>query len=125
MNNVQFDYQYRDAQGSKACSYVVFTNPDNLDLVEIQLSLENVFWETEFFVADQIRIPELFLSVAGYADPNLDHCFHHFDSLVLTSLPATDSHNRSVREFVSEVQHQSLIGWQLFDPVRRFQPSHQ
>lgn len=107
MNNVQFEYQYRDAQGSKACNQIIFTNPENLEPEEIRLSLERAFCDAEFFVADQIRIPEVFLSVEGYPDDNLDHCFHHFDSLVLTSHPSTDSHHRSIRDFICEVERQS------------------
>jgi hypothetical protein len=120
MQNIQFEYQYRDAQGSKACNQVIFTNPDDLEPEEITLRLERAFWEAEFFVAHQIRIPEVFLDVDGYPDENLDHCFHHLDFVVLTSDPPTDSHNRSVRQFICEVEQQSLIGWRLFDPAERF-----
>ena len=120
MNNIQFEYQYRDAQGSKACNQIIFTNPENLEPEKIRLSLERAFWDNEFFVADQIRIPEVFLSVEGYPDESLDHCFHHFDSLELTSHPPTDYYNRSIREFMCEVERQSLIGWRLFDPAQQF-----
>ena len=119
MENVQLHYQYRDAHGSKRCAYVIFANPDNLKPEEIELRLERALWEGEFFVADQIRIPEVFLYLDGTLDDELDHCFHHFDSVDLTSETPTDKYNRSIRQFIREVEDQSQRGWQLFDPIHR------
>ncbi len=122
MANIQFDYQYRDAGGSKACDSVIFANPDNLDMEAIKLRLERALWETEFFIADQIRIPELFLYSDGSICETLDHCFHTFDGLETTSQSPTDTHNRSIGEFIQEVEYNGSLGlgWCLFDPVQRF-----
>lgn len=120
MPNIQFNYQYRDAHGSKRCREVIFGNPDSLELEQIQLKLEQAFWETEFFIAQQIRIPEAFLYLDGSLDANIDHCFHHLDSLTITSCPPTDTYGRSIREFVEEVAHEASLGWKFFDPVQVF-----
>ena len=121
MANIQFDYQYRDAGGSKASDFVIFANPDDLEPEEVKLRLEQALWDREFFIADQIRIPEVFLYLDGRVDDVVDHCFHHFDSLVPTSSAETDAHKRSIREFVHEVESQSSLGWRVFDPVERFE----
>lgn len=124
MSNIRFEYQYRDAGGSKACGSVTFANPDNLTHEEIQTRLEEACWETEFFVADQVRIPEIFLYIEEPGDDALDHCFHHLDSVVATSDLSTDLQDRSIREFVCEVESQAALGWRLFDPIKRFEISN-
>jgi len=116
MNNIQFDYQYRDAYGSKACDYIVFPNPENISAEEITSRLEQAFWDSEFFIAGQIRIPELFLYLSDAYDPEIDHCFHHFDSVTIVPDPLTDVHNRTIGEFITEVESQASLGWKLFDP---------
>lgn len=51
--------------------------------------LQKAMREMEFFIADQIRIPEVFLCLKGSFDPEVDHCFHHFDSVDETEQPPT------------------------------------
>src|SRR5258708_38788552 len=118
MNNIRFDYQYRDAHGSKKCDFVVFANPENLGVEEIIARLEQALWDSEFFIARQIRVSDLFLYLNDRPDPEIDHCFHHFDSVKIVSDPVTDLQNRTVREFIHEVETQSSFGWKLFDPAQ-------
>src|SRR5262249_17042651 len=118
--NIRFDYQYRDAGGSKTCNFVVFANPDDLCVEDIRRRIENALQETEFFIVDQVRIPEMFLYTNGSPDAELDHCFHHFDSVEETDNDPSDLHRRSINSFLGEVEFQSKRGWQAFDPQQRF-----
>lgn len=62
----------------------------------------------EFFIADQVRLPELFFTEGP---PNsADHCFHQFDSIEMTGAPADDRQLRSIDDFVQEVEHAGRMG---------------
>lgn len=118
--NIQFDYRYQDAGGWKQCDFIVFANPDNIPLDEIRRRLQMALWETEFFIAHQIRIPEIFLYLDGLVDEEVDHCFHYWDSVEITNSEPSDLCERSIGQFLEEVELQSNHGWQLFDPCQRF-----
>jgi hypothetical protein len=118
--NIQFDYRYQDAGGWKNCDSVVFVNPDNIPVDEIRARIQVSLWETEFFIAHQIRIPEIFLYLDGSIDEKVDHCFHHYDSAEETNSAPSDLYQRSIGQFLEEVELQSNRGWQIFDPCQRF-----
>ena len=60
--NIAFNYQYRDASNFKRSGQVIFENPDSWSLSAISLAFEcTVIHGT--FIADQIKIPELFSNV--------------------------------------------------------------
>ena len=67
----------------------------------------------EFFIARQVRLPELFFAErALYAD---DHCWHEMAEVTTTSAPADDLLGRSIEEFVAEIERASSNGWAVFD----------
>ncbi|MGZ5494893.1 MAG: hypothetical protein ACXWHG_14910 [Thermoanaerobaculia bacterium] len=72
---------------------------------------------TEFFIADQIRIPEVFLP--DWPLEQDDHCWHQFSDTELTSDAADDAHDRTIAEFVAETERASTEGWKIFDPMHR------
>ena len=114
--NIKFNYMYRDASNYKAWGNVIFINPDELTLLEINTHLINSFGMDRLFIASQIRIPEVFL----YLDDDVtidDHCFHEFTSVKFTSETENDKYGRSINEFIKEVENQSKIGWLSFDPT--------
>ena len=112
--NTRFNYLYRDASNYKSWGEVVFSGCDSArGSQRIRAALDG----GEFFIADQIRIPERFFDGwPQYAD---DHCFHEFDSLEPTDEPADDLVGRSITEFVSEVEQAGRTGWRVFDPQER------
>src|SRR5437879_1014959 len=119
MNNIKFNYLYRDAGNYKKWADVVFSNPDRLTLGSITKVLQGSFLADGLFIAHQIRIPEVFLSVEEGVTED-DHCFHEFDSVELSSETPNDRYRRSIREFTAEVTREGNRGWRAFDPHDRF-----
>lgn len=113
--NVEFSYLYRDAANYKAWSSVVFANPSNVNLEEIERQLRRVFDGEELFIAAQVRLPEVFLYIHGVVTKD-DHCYHEFDSVRITEEVPNDLYNRSIWQFIEEVEEKARSGWQAFDP---------
>lgn len=113
--NIQFEYLYRDGANYKAWGTIVFSNPDELSVSEIDERLRRAFNSDSQFVASQVEIPEVFL----YKDGNLtsdDHCFHEYDHVELTDDAITDVQNRRMSDFLAQVEIESQRGWEAFNP---------
>ena len=112
--NTLLNYLYRDADNYKEWGSVVFSG-------EITDDLRNRFVRaleaTEFFIADQVRVPEVFPDTwPTYA---ADHCWHEFSNFELTAEAANDRLSRTIEELVSEVERAGSDGWRDFDPEER------
>jgi len=118
MKNIEFSYLYRDAGNYKKWGKVIFSNPDRLGPTEVNKALQGAFLDGDLFVAQQVRIPEVFLFADGDATSD-DHCFHEFDTTTLTTQAADDTYSRSIKEFIAEVEQQANRGWAEFDPRER------
>lgn len=117
MNNIKFQYLYRDGGNYKSWGDVVFDNPDAVSIEAIKNSLHNALLPDGLFVTRQIRIPERFLT--DYYPPSIDdHCFHEFYSVEVTDISPTDHQRRSIRQFLSEVAQEAKHGWKTFDSER-------
>ena len=113
--NIQFEYLYRDGANYKAWGTIVFSNPDQLPLSEIDARFRQAFDPDSLFVAGQIEVPEIFL----YRDGELtsdDHCFHEYDHVELTNGPADDAQGRTIGNFLAQVTLASQRGWEVFNP---------
>ncbi len=115
LSNIRFNYLYRDAGNYKKWSDLVFSNPRELALESIAEALRRAFIDNCLFIARQLRIPEIFLFARGYASSD-DHCFHEFDSVERTAELANDHYSRTIGEFITQVNRESIRGWAVFDP---------
>lgn len=112
--NIKFVYLYRDGANFKSWNDVVFKNPNQLPLEEIESSLISNFLPDKLFVANQIFIPEKFLFLEGDFS-NFDHCYHEFDRVEACEEKPTDALNRSIAIFLRDVRLVSEQGWKAFD----------
>jgi hypothetical protein len=112
--NIQFSYLYRDASNYKQWGHITFTNPQGLDACDLDRRLRFVMIDSTF-MADQVRIPNLFLFDTLPVNQD-DHCLHEFDSIVIVDEQPNDRHERSILEFVQEVERVALQGWEGFVP---------
>ena len=78
MSNIRFVYLYRDGSNYKSWGEVVFKNPDNLNVGEIEAKLLSVFLPDKLFIAGQVVVQEKFLFLDGKFT-KCDHCYHEFD----------------------------------------------
>jgi hypothetical protein len=115
MNNAEFSYLYRDGGNYKKFGRVVFSNPDQVACEAIEKALAEAFLEEGLFIADQVRVPEVFLFANGELSFD-DHCYHEFDAIRTTDEEPTDVHLRTIGEFLAEVNQQRRRGWRVFDP---------
>ena len=59
--HVRFVYQYRDGSNYKSCDDLLYNNPSNREVDEIEDMIRASLIDSVWFVAHQIEIPELFL----------------------------------------------------------------
>ena len=118
MKNIRFCYLYRDGGNFKSWGEVLFSNPENLSVTEIEEKIIQAFLPDKLFVASQISIPEKFLFADGrYTE--YDHCYHEFDCLQICADEPTDSSNRSISEFLRDIEVARKQGWRAFDILER------
>ena len=115
---VKFNYLYRDAGNYKSWGELIFSNPDNLNLKEIDGRLKLAFDQEILFVAHQVDVPEVFF----YAKQNLnddDHCFHEYDSVEIVENFNSRGDDRSIKQFLEQIEFTSISGWEAFYPIDR------
>jgi hypothetical protein len=95
MNNIKFNYLYRDAGNYKQFGCVIFANPNNLTVDLIKSEIYSKLIDGEFFIASELNIPSLFFENTN----DLDHIWHEFHSIENTSEISND--NRSIEELIN------------------------
>ena len=118
MNNIKFNYLYRDGNNFKSWGEVIFSNPENLTINEIKERLLASFLTDKQFIASQILIPEKFLFANGTFVKH-DHCYHEFDCVEICQEDTTDDLERSCNEFLRVVELAAKHGWKAFDVLDR------
>ena len=114
MNNIKLNYLYRDGSNYKSWGAVIFTNPEQLALFEIDARLINAFLPDKLFIASQISIPEKFLFLSGKFT-EYDHCYHEFACVEVCKEDSTDSVERSISDFLQNAETAAKQGWEAFD----------
>jgi hypothetical protein len=118
MSNIKFVYLYRDGANYKSWDDIVFTNPDQLAIEEIEDRLNAAFLVDRLFIAYQILIPEKFPYLDGKFT-SFDHCYHEFDDDESCKEKPTDKLNRSISDFLNDVELIAQQGWKEFDILDR------
>lgn len=118
MSNVRCVYLYRDGANCKSWGEVVFRNPEELDLEEIEERLLAAFLQDRLFISSQIMLPEKFLFLNDKVT-KYDHCFHEFDHVENCFEESTDALNRSIANFLLDVEEATKQGWEAFDILDR------
>jgi hypothetical protein len=118
LDNIKFNYLYRDGSNYKSWGNVIFANPDQLTVAEIEKRLTNAFLSDNLFIASQVSIPERFLFADGKFT-KYDHCYHEFDCAEICADIPTDVLNRSITDFLSNVESVFKNGWEAFDILDR------
>jgi hypothetical protein len=98
--NIKFSYLYRDGGNYKNYGFVVFANPDNIELLALETLIRFKLTDHEWFYVDQWEVPDLHFDTW---DNELDHTFHEFESIEYTE----DAPNSTVtlQEFIENVKN--------------------
>jgi hypothetical protein len=109
MMNIRFNYLYRDAGNFKQYGSVVFRNPLNRSLAEIEAKLQQCLIDGMYFVAEDLNLPAL--QQYGY-DAALDHDWHEFESVEYCEEPIDDSVECDIAALVLDLagSHKSYVG---------------
>ena len=76
--NIKFSYLYRDSGNYKRFGDVIFSNPNNLTILDMEHLIRSKLIDGEWFYAQDWGLPNLHFEDW---DEDLDHGFHEFESL--------------------------------------------
>jgi hypothetical protein len=97
--NIRFSYLYRDFSNYKKFNEIVFRNPTNKPLEEINQFIKDRLIEGEWFYASEWKVPDLHFDNWDSED---DHFLHEFHSVEETyEQPAI---NNSIEDFFSTIK---------------------
>lgn len=97
MKNIKFNYLYRDGGNYKQFGYIIFSNTNGLTTESIESEICSKLTYGEYFIASQLNIPSLF-----FEDTNdLDHIWHEFDSIEITSENPKDK--RTIEQLINSL----------------------
>jgi hypothetical protein len=98
MPNIKFHYLYRDGANYKNHSFVIFNNPTNIALAEVEKSIQQKLIEDTWFYADKWNLPDLHF---GTWDNKIDHTWHEFESIEFTA----EIGNIDISDFLSAIRN--------------------
>ena len=100
MPNILFSYLYRDGANYKNYGEVVFANPQDIEISQVEEAIGASLIDGEWFHAKPWQLPDLHFEKW---DEEIDHQLHEFESVTHTTAPPTDS--RTIAQFL-----QSIVG---------------
>ena len=95
-NNIKFNYLYRDGSNYKNYKSIVFGNPNDISLAQIETTIKKSLIDDEYFYAEKWNLPELFFEVSN----SDDHEFHEFESIEYTE---EKRYLKTIEEFLSQL----------------------
>jgi hypothetical protein len=95
--NIKFNYLHRDAGNYKVFGSVVFSNPDNLIISEIDSIVNHNLIEWLYFLPNECNIPRL--AFPEFIE-EMDHPWNEYESVELTDEEPTD--DRTIQNFLLE-----------------------
>ena len=101
--NIKFNYLYRDASNYKTFNSIIFPNPQNIPLQELEEKITQNLIDHQYFMASKINIPEIFLS-DEYGLSEDDHAWHEFEDIEMTDEIPNDKFKRNIHEFVENLK---------------------
>ena len=78
MPAISFNYLYRDYGNFKRFGSVLFSNPNQRTLAEIDTAIRTCLWDDSIFYAHIWKVPHLFFPENN---AELDHAFHEYESV--------------------------------------------
>jgi len=99
MPNIKFNYLYRDNSNYKNYGSVVFANPDNVDLSELEALIKSKLDDYTWFHAHEWKLPEIYFS---WCDFQNDPTWHEFEFVTYSKMPVNAP--ISLSEFIDLVK---------------------
>ena len=112
--NTRVEYLYRDGSNYKQWGAVVFRGECDGSL---NRRLFAALDREEFFIAHQVRLPELFFDYRALSADG--HCWHGMGGAPSPTAAAARVLDRRVERGLGEVERASSEGWAVFDQLAR------
>ena len=106
MPNIKFSYLYRDAGNYKNHNWVIFTNPDHVEISDLEALIDSKLIDGTYFYVDQWQLPDLHFSTWNN---QLDHTWHEFESIEYTGEAPTAE--LTLAEFVTAIKKVKPFTW--------------
>ena len=97
--NILFTYCYRDCTNHKTTAEIVFPNPENLTLSEIEYKLRSKLTDQEYFHHTDFMVQPLY---GEYPDFDKNPEVHEFGTVDFTDQKPTDK--RSISDFITNIK---------------------
>ena len=81
MPNIKLSYRYRDGANFKNHSFIIFNNPTNITLADLENIIHQKLIDNTWFYADKWNLPDLHF---GTWDNEIDHTWHEFEDIEFT-----------------------------------------
>lgn len=98
-NNIKFCYRYRDYANYKKYNEVIFANPKNRTIEEIDKFINDHLFDDKLFYTTEWKLPDLHLN---NWDPEQDHFVNEFDCIKLVESDHTMPHD--IQKFIEIVE---------------------
>lgn len=83
MNFIRFNYLYRDYSNYKKHGSVIFSNPNNLPLEEIDAIIRRHLLDETWFIHSQWGIPDLHFEKTDWEN---DHPYHEYGGVEIITI---------------------------------------
>ena len=105
--NIKFSYRYRDYANYKRYNEVIFSNPSNKPIQEVEQFILDHLFDDKLFYSTEWKVPDLHFDDW---DPDVDHFVHEFVSVSETDeKPSTEI---TIQQFL-EIIEDAVNGWKL------------
>jgi len=85
MQNIKFNYLYRDNCNYKKYGFVILANPNNLELQEFEKLIQTKLIDNQWFYANEWGVRELFFD---WVDFRIDPTWHEFENVESSDEPS-------------------------------------
>jgi hypothetical protein len=103
--NIKFCYLYRDGGNYKNFNEVVFSNPNSINLLEIEKLIREKLIDDKWFYSKEWNVPDVHFKEFGY-DSEIDVDWHEFEAIEETSEKALEQN--SIEDFLMLVSMTKL-----------------
>ncbi len=79
MQNIKFSYLYRDGGNNKNYGFLIFSNPDDIDLLEFENIIKSKLIDGIWFYVNEWKLPDLNFK---QWDDEIDHIWHEFERVL-------------------------------------------
>ena len=100
--NIKFSYLYCDGGNYKQYNAIVFANPNEVSLQNIQSAIAESLLDGNWFVAEEWNVPDLHFKQYEWGD-QADHEWHEFTSVEETSNPPTE--DQSIEDLMETIKY--------------------